>query len=150
MEISKSLKLIFILLAIIFFLSIIPYLLAGNKSSEVETNAEIENNQSATTEVSNSSFDIWNQLNKPFAEKNCLRLAKEYAVNNNIPAIFITSCKCSANESADVKSYSCTIKSIDSSYPVEISCFQSKEMCTFESSFETNSLTFDQAKEYLE
>ncbi|MBU0527976.1 MAG: hypothetical protein ABH983_05365 [Candidatus Micrarchaeota archaeon] len=145
MEISKSLKMIFILLAIILFLSIIPYLLSGNKSSA--DNAEI--NDPAPETLPSSPY-IWDQLNQNFAEKNCLRIAQDYAVDSSIPAMFITSCKCFANESVELKSYSCTIATLDSSYPVEISCFKSKEICTFESGFETTSLTFDQAKEYLE
>jgi len=144
MEISKSLKLIFILLAIILFLTLIPYLLSGNESSADD--AEIND---APTEVPSAPY-IWDQLNNDFAEENCLRIAQDYAVENSVPAMFITSCKCTANESSEVKSYSCTIATLDSTYPVEISCFRSKEICNFDSGFVTNSLTFDQAEEYLE
>ncbi len=149
MEISRSLKLIFILLAIILFLSGIPYLLSGNKSPA--DTAKVENNSSEAINGSlPSSVYIWDQLNNQFAEENCLRIARDYAVENSVPSLFITSCKCSANESGQLKSYSCNIATLDSTYPVELSCFKSKEICTFESGFETTSLTFDQAKEYLE
>ncbi len=142
MEIPRSLKLIFILLAIILFLTAIPYFLSGNNQSP--------SNQSQAEPVAElPSDDIWSQLNVPFAEEHCLRLAKEYAVESGVPAMVIKSCQCSETKSEDMKSYSCTIESIDYSYPVKISCYQSVSMCTFESGFGTKSLTFEEAGEYL-
>lgn len=93
--------------------------------------------------------DVWSLLSRENVELQCLKQARAYAEKQGVPSFAVASCKCAANETADVKSYNCTISAIDGNYPVDARCVKKEGRCLFTSPGGAIVYTFDEMEKLM-
>jgi hypothetical protein len=114
--------------------------------------AEEENdtaNITATEKPEIKEQTVWSLLNRENVEVQCLKQARFYAEKQGLPSFAVTSCKCSANETADVKSYDCSISSFDGIYKIDAKCVKKDERCIFTSIGGAIVYTFDEMEKMI-
>jgi hypothetical protein len=93
--------------------------------------------------------DVWTLLNNPNVEMQCLKQARQFASEQDLPSFFIMGCSCEANESADVKSYDCVISAADGDYQVDATCVKADRRCIFTSLGGAIVYTFDEMEKLM-
>jgi hypothetical protein len=121
---------------------------APQKQPEVpEPNKTITANNSSNVTVSDS--DVWIILTPANVEDQCLKQARDYAKNQGFPPYAVLSCSCEGNESSEVKTYECTINSLDGDYHVGATCVKSQARCIFNTTAGLVYYGFDELAEMM-
>jgi hypothetical protein len=93
--------------------------------------------------------DVWSLLNRSNVEIQCLKQARMFASEQNLPSFFIMSCSCQASESADVKTYDCVISAADGDYTIDAKCVKADKRCIFTSMGGAIVYTFDEMEKLM-
>lgn len=115
----------------------------------VITEDNITENTSLTETPEPPKTDVWSLLSSKNVEEQCLKQARAYAAQQGIPSFAVSSCRCSANETADIKSYDCTISAIDGTHKVDANCVKKDERCIFTSMGGAIVYTFDELEKMI-
>ncbi len=145
MDFSERLVLVIAALSftvLILGLLLIPAPNATEPSKANETNQSVEPPEPPKT-------DVWSLLNSQNVEVQCLKQARAFAVKSGVPEFAVSGCRCSANETADVKIYDCTISAIDGDYDVDAKCVKADERCLFTSMGGAIVYTFDEMEKLM-
>lgn len=145
MELPKKLLIILsLLLIIVIFLALV---LSGSPPKEAENETAAEPPSENLTAPPGPG--VWEMLNRSKVEEQCLIQARAYANSQQLPAAFVFSCKCEANENEETKEYDCEISAADGKYQVDARCVKQEERCVFVSIGGSIVYTFDELESML-
>lgn len=88
----------------------------------------------------------WSMLTEENVEKACLSVAKKQASDAGYSESLVFGCGCTANETPEVKSYSCTISALDGGHDASVTCTKSLKVCEISSEQGKVSYTFDELR----
>ncbi|MBU0591743.1 hypothetical protein KKF81_06955 [Candidatus Micrarchaeota archaeon] len=91
----------------------------------------------------------WGQITTQTVENNCLGQARQLAVSEGYDGMAVLGCSCVAVESDLMKTYDCSINTIDITSPPKkllVHCYKSTSECTVASELGLDVYTFDELK----
>ena len=105
----------------------------------------------ASSDSGNSNLieSQWKIITLTNAESVCFSEAKKAAVAQGYSDSLVFSCKCTASETNEIKSYSCVVSAVDGSHKVGIMCLKVQNQCAVSSEKGTQSYSFDQLENLL-
>lgn len=101
-------------------------------------------NNSGEVPAINITSDIWDSITNQNVEIACLMAARDAAGAN---AWAVQGCSCVETANATTKNYDCDIATLDPSgtrYFAMINCFNTSEICTIETNYGIQNITFDE------
>jgi len=111
--------------------------------------------QSTTSPTNNSGSysdpipdsDLWDLIQTPVVEQNCLLQAKQVAGDM---AWAVSACSCSEQKTSTTKSYSCSVSALDGQHPLSIDCTKESQGCVVSSEEGTYSFSFEELSSLVE
>jgi hypothetical protein len=117
---------------------------ASINTSPPQPNASINASLPANATLLDNTERDWALINKANVENACFSQAKKTAAASGYSEMVVSGCACSAQESAGIKSYDCSVSALDGQHPLSIICTKSSRSCSVISQQGNATYTFDQ------